>query len=134
MASAIDSPAVIRGSSDAYGSWNTICSGRRPRRGTGFPSSRIFPAVGRDQADGGAGEGRLPRPGLADEPDNVPGRHDEVDAVGGDVRMPPGAVPHGHPSNRSSLTTPRSLALVRPHSRTRCAYCSLASSLMRPPR
>jgi hypothetical protein len=44
----------------------------------------------------GTRERRLARPGLADEPDNLPGRHDEVDSVGGDVRVPPGAVPHGH--------------------------------------
>ena len=38
------SPIVIRGSSDEYGSWKTICRGRgRPRIGTGLPSSRISP-------------------------------------------------------------------------------------------
>ncbi len=46
IASLIDAPTLMRGSSEEYGSWNTICSGRRPaHRRTSVPSSSTRPAL-----------------------------------------------------------------------------------------
>ena len=89
IASATLSPIVIRGSSEEYGSWNTICSGRcRPRVGTGSPSSRIRPRVQRGETDRGAGERGLAGAGLADEADDLAGRHGQADAVDGGACVP----------------------------------------------
>ena len=66
--------SVIRGSSEEYGSWNTIWTGRcRPRCGIGAPSSRIWPPCDRREADGGPREGRLAR-ARTRRPGRRPGR------------------------------------------------------------
>ena len=66
------SPIVIRGSSEEYGSWKTIWSGRgRPRIGTGLPVEQD-PAAGHGcQPDRGAGQRGLAGPGLPHQPDDL---------------------------------------------------------------
>ena len=84
------SRTVMRGFSDAYGSWKTICSSRR--------TGRIWPALevrdvaaleddlpGRrlEQLDDRAAERRLAAAGLADDTERLAAVTVEVDAVDG---------------------------------------------------
>ena len=64
---------VIRGSSEEYGSWNTICSGPPARaRGPGAPVEQDAPAVSGDEPDRGPGQGGLAGARLPDQPDDLP--------------------------------------------------------------
>ena len=86
------SPTVMRGLSDAYGSWKTICmraAQRRMRRGRAAESgrrrrTRRWPAVGSMQAQQTARPSVvLPQPLLADEAERLAARDREADAVDG---------------------------------------------------
>ncbi len=64
-------PTVLRGFSEAYGSWNTICMSRRSSRSSppfrwvmSLPSNSIVPLGGFVQAHDDAREGGLAAPGL----------------------------------------------------------------------
>ena len=73
IASATLSPTVIRGSSEEYGSWKTICSGRgRPRVGTGAPSRRIRPPVSGARPTAARASVDLPEPDSPTSPTTVP--------------------------------------------------------------
>ena len=83
------SPTLIRGLSEPYGSWKTICIRRRaaqqlPRRqrdaGRG-PRSGSRPALGSMQPQDAAGPRRLAAAGLADEPQRLAGLEREAHAV-----------------------------------------------------
>ena len=76
--------SVIRGSSEEYGSWKTICSGRAGRVvGTGCAVEQDAAAGERREPDRGAGEGGLARARLPDQPDDLPGGHGQAHAVDG---------------------------------------------------
>ena len=92
------SRTVMRGLSDAYGSWKTICISLRTSRISrrfkpvmSRPLKTILPEVGLRQLDQRAREGRLAAPGLADEAEGLAGAYGEVDAVDG-VDVPDGAL------------------------------------------
>ena len=68
-----DRPAVIRGSSDAYGSWNTICTRR--------PAKRIVPDGRLDEPEHQPRDGRLAAARLPHERERLAARHREGHAV-----------------------------------------------------
>ena len=86
--SAMMSPTVMRGSSAASGSWNTICIARRCRR-SASASRRAevvaepdhAPGARLDQAEHGAAEGRLAAARFADDAERLAGAQLEADAV-----------------------------------------------------
>ena len=74
IVSAIVLPIVMRGSSDEYGSWKIICSGRGPRarRGSGWPSSRICPLVSGVSPTAARASVDLPEPDSPTSPTTAP--------------------------------------------------------------
>ena len=83
-ASAMDAPIVMRGSSDEYGSWKTICRGA-PAGSAAAAARRAGcgRCVDGREPDGGPGERRLAGSRLADEPDDLAGGHREARPVDG---------------------------------------------------
>ena len=86
--SAMIVPTRLRGLSEAYGSWNTICisrrtgrSWRRDRREMSRPSKRDRAAGQVVEPDDAPGQRGLAAPGLADQPERLPGAHLEADVV-----------------------------------------------------
>ena len=82
------SRTVMRGFSDAYGSWKTIWTSRRTgriwrrlKRVMSCPSKMIRPAVGSSSLMMRAPERRLAAPGLADDAERLALAHRQVDAV-----------------------------------------------------
>ena len=81
-------PTVLRGFSDAYGSWKIICMSRRSSRSSAASELGDVPSLEPDPALGGieqphhdARERGLAAPGLAHEPDGLARVDLEVDAV-----------------------------------------------------
>ncbi len=88
--SATMSRTVIRGFSDAYGSWNTIWMSRRNGRiclrlrfVMSSPSKTILPRGRLEQLDDRAAERRLAAAGLADDAERLPRLDAEAHAVDG---------------------------------------------------
>jgi len=80
IASVIDSPMLMRGSSDEYGSWNTICNCRlRDRRRTSVPASSTRPLLIGARPTAARARVDLPEPDSADQADDLSGRHGEAD-------------------------------------------------------
>ena len=81
------SPTVMRGLSEANGSWNTICSSLRfcrNRLGSSRSGPRPATAPARgwvNQAEDGAGQGRLAGAGFADDAQGFARIEVETDAV-----------------------------------------------------
>ena len=83
-------PTVIRGLSDVYGSWKTICALRRKGRSCPGRQRRDVlaveddaPARGLDGAQDEPPGGRLAAAALPDEAERLPGLDGEADAVDG---------------------------------------------------
>ena len=86
--SATISRTVIRGFSDAYGSWKTICMSRRTGRicfrlyaVMSAPLKTIFPPVGSVSLMIVRPERRLAAARLADDPERLPAEDTQVDTV-----------------------------------------------------
>ena len=86
--SAMIAPTRLRGFSDAYGSWNTICSSRRTGRSLrrdsremSRPSNVIEPSVRSYSRAMHRASVDLPQPGLADQAERLPGAQLEADVV-----------------------------------------------------
>ena len=116
------SPTVMRGLSDAYGSWKTICMRRRSGRivdwrGVGdvlCRRRRIVPAVGLVDARDQPRERRLAAAGLADQADGLAAADREVDAIDG-VHARAGLREEASPSAAESASRrPRDLAASAP--------------------
>ena len=69
----MDSPIVMRGSSDEYGSWNTIWIGRRRRKPrTSAPPRVIVPSVSGDRPIAARARVDLPDPDSPTRPTTAP--------------------------------------------------------------
>ena len=89
-------PTVMRGSSEPYGSWNTICMSRRSRRSARGDSARHVRAVEAHRAGGRleqpqdrARRRRLAAAGLAHQAERLAARHLEATPSTASHRRPP---------------------------------------------
>ena len=118
--SAIRSPTFRRGFSDAYGSWNTICSprsrpGRRRRPSSGHRLAlELRPSrPPRHQADRGSGKRRLAAAGFADQADDLAARDRQVNPVHGAHAARGGGIPRRRRTAPAPAEPGRCLRLPR---------------------
>jgi hypothetical protein len=123
------SPTVMRGFSEAYGSWKMICiwrrsaAQRRVAAARSWPSKRTVPAVGSISA-APAGPGRLAAAGFAHQPSVSPRADVEADAVD---RTAHGALQDQAALTGKCLTRPSTSAAAAPCADMRPVPCSCSA-------